>query len=96
MEQIRAYRFEEINVDDLTARDLREESEGYAKNEAGTQQAYRILVENSPEAADALYLPDIGRMGIARGPDATWADVPDVETDIEWYINDPEKWEALN
>jgi len=66
------------------------------KNEAGTQHAYLILVENSPEVADALYLPDIGRMEIARGADTTWADVPDVETGIEWYIIDPERWEALN
>ncbi len=57
-------RFEEINVDDLTARDLWEESEGYAKNEAGTQQAYRILVENSPEAAEALYYPILAAWGL--------------------------------
>lgn len=61
-----------------------------------TRFIYSMLVENSPEGADALYLPDIGRMGIARGADATLADVPDVETGIEWYINDPERWEALN
>ena len=96
MNRTRTFQYEEINVDDLTATDLREESEEYAQKEAGTQQAYRIFIEDSPEAADALYLPDAGRMGIAWGADATWADVPDVETGIDLYLNDPERWEALN
>ena len=62
--------------------------------------AYRITIYDAvgmnPEAesAQALYYPSIGRLGIAWGADATWADVESVETGIEAWLNDPEAWEA--
>ena len=48
------------------------------------------------EAAEALYLPNEGRLGIAWGSDATWADVTGVESGIEMWLNDPDAWEAAN
>ena len=48
------------------------------------------------ETADALYLPDEGRLGIAWGADATWADVEDLESGIEMWLNDGDAWERAN
>lgn len=48
------------------------------------------------EAAEAVYLPGEGRLGIAWGGDATWADVDDVESGIEMWLNDGEAWELAN
>jgi len=46
--------------------------------------------------AVALYLPSEGRLGIAWGADADWADVDDLESGIEMWVNDPDEWEARN
>ena len=62
--------------------------------------AYRIAIYDAvgmnPEAesAQALHYPSIGRLGIAWGADATWADVESLEAGIEAWLNDPEAWEA--
>jgi hypothetical protein len=41
---------------------------------------------------DARY----GRLGIAWGADATWADgVESLETGVEMWLNNPEEWEAM-
>ena len=37
-----------------------------------------------------------GRLGIAWGADATWADAESIESGIEMWLNDPEEWEAKN
>ena len=50
----------------------------------------------SSERADALYLPEVGRLGIAWNSDATWADVDDGESGIEMWINERETWEQWN
>lgn len=39
------------------------------------------------------YLYVWGRLGIVKGGDATWADVPSIEQGLDWYLNDPEEWE---
>lgn len=62
---------------------------------------YRITIYNeggsqAPEYAEALYIPSEGRLGIAWGADATWADVKDVGGGIEMWLNDGETWEAAN
>lgn len=48
------------------------------------------------ETAEALYYPGAGRLGIAWGADATWADVDDLESGIEMWLNDNEAWEQRN
>lgn len=57
---------------------------------------YNNLGQQEAETAEALYLPDECRLGIAWGADATWATVDDVESGIEMWLNDPEAWEAAN
>ena len=94
----RNYHYEEINVDDLGATDLREEAQNVANAQAFRITIYRNERHEHPEVerAEALYLPEVGRMGIAWGSDATWADVEGVESGIEIWLNDDETWELLN
>lgn len=67
-----------------------------------TVHAFRIEVYNDEgtrqeaETAEAVYVEAIGRLGIAWGADATWADVDDLESGIEMWLNDGEAWEARN
>lgn len=82
----------------LTATDLRQEAAAYI----GNAQAASITIYDEAgtqphaEAAEALYLPAEGRLGIAWGADATWADVRDLESGIEMWLNDDEAWAAAN
>ena len=60
------------------------------------------------ETAQAVFCPPFGlghgggtygtegRLGIAWGAEATWADAESVETGIEMWLNDTEAWEARN
>lgn len=92
---MRAYTYRDIVPDTLVAIDLR--AEATANPSAA---AYRITIykENGIgtelEAAEALY--SNGRLGIAWGADATWADVKDVESGIEMWLNNGEAWERAN
>ena len=86
----------ELRYGQLTATDLVEELIAYR----GPKLQYGILIfENDKplaERAQALYLPQEGRLGIAWGADATWADVRDLESGIEMWLNDGDAWEAAN
>ena len=92
---MRTFAVQEIGQGDLHARDLQA---GSPLLYEGT--AYRITIYDAvgsyPEAesAQALYCPTMGRLGIAWGADATWADVESLEAGIETWLNDPEAWEA--
>jgi len=46
--------------------------------------------------AVALFVPSLGRIGIASGADAQWADCASLEEGIEMYINDPEEFVHRN
>lgn len=92
---MKTFRYESISIEDLSATDLREKTAVVVNGEA-----YRITIyENErplAEAAQALYDPESGRLGIAWGADAEWADVKSVENGIETWLNDPEAWETAN
>lgn len=95
--KMKTYRYEEIHPLRLTATDLQGERESASSDPL----CYCIMVYDEddclmPERAQALYFPTEGRLGIAWGADATWADVKDVESGIEMWLNDPEAWEAAN
>lgn len=82
---------------ELSATDLRQEVADYA----GRAEIYAITIydergREAPEGAEALYLPDEGRLGIVWGGDASWADVRDVESGIEMWLNDGDAWLAAN
>ena len=47
-------------------------------------------------SGDALYLPSAGRIGIAWGADAVWADAESLDDGIRMYMVDPEEFEARN
>jgi len=91
---MKTYTYRRISTQDLSATDLRAE----ADQNGG--EAYRITIYDAtgtraaPETAQALYAD--GRMGIAWGADATWADVKDVESGIEMWLNDGDAWERAN
>lgn len=94
---MRTYTYRDIVPDTLAATDLRAEAEA---NPAAA--AYCITIYDAtgtraaPETAEALYDLNAGRMGIAWGADATWADVSDVESGIEMWLNDGDAWEAAH
>jgi hypothetical protein len=90
---MKGFTYEHINANHLTSTDLREEA-----NQRGGD-AYRITIYRADgtteaETAEALYTD--GRLGIAWGADAAWADASDVESGIEMWLNDSNAWEAAN
>ena len=94
---MKTYTYQLIISDDLTATDLRDE----ARAALGDAQAARITIykdngQREAEAAEALWLPSEGRLGVAWGAEATWADVRDLESGIEMWLNDGDAWEAAN
>lgn len=94
---MKTFSYTTIAVDELSASDLRREAAGYDKGDA---QAVSLTIyeDGTPlaEFGQALYFPYEDRLGIAWGADATWADVIDVESGIEMWLNDGEAWEAAN
>ena len=95
---MKSYTYTPIALDALTATDLQQEAAPYS---IGNAQAARITIYKAngmseAEAAEALYIPDAGRLGIAWGADATWADVKDFASGVEMWLNDGEAWSAAN
>ena len=82
--------------DSISALDLIAERDAHH----GTTRTGRIQVFidgcPAPEQADYLYVPDAGRLGIAWGADATWADTPDLDAGIRTWLTDPDAWELAN
>lgn len=87
----------------LSAIDLRAEF-ALASTASDRVQAYRARAakpDGTPEAQalDVLHVPGSGRIGIAWGSDAQWADINDngtetVETLVEMYLSDPSSFAA--
>jgi len=89
----RKFRYEKTN--NLGSTDLQEERK-FQGGQAFT--IYILDVTGHPFAptAEALYV--CGRLGIAWGADATWADVfdDDIEGAIDMWLNDPDEWDSHN
>lgn len=85
----------------ITAIDLFEAQKTAQRSKQPTE-AFAITIYDAngmnpvAERAQALYLPDAMRLGIAWGADATWADVDDVESGIDMWLNDGSAWQAAN
>lgn len=96
---MRTYRYEAIPTTQLSATDLRHIAAECDADRVVTE-AYAVYVfeddKPMPNSANALYLPGEGRLGIAWGADASWADVDDLESGIEMWLNDPDEWESRN
>lgn len=95
---MKSFTYTAIALDDLTATDLQQEAadKSIVNAQAATITIYKANGMSEAEKAEALYLPDDGRLGIAWGADATWADVKDFLSGVEMWLNDGEAWEAAN
>ena len=78
--------------------DLREEYvDVMAAGDGPVEVAWMSALDDSGFVAPgpgavALFVPSSGRIGIASGADAQWADCASLEEGIEMYINDPEEF----
>lgn len=79
----------EIPVESLNATDLREEAVGLLD-----AIAYGISLDGQAEAAEALWVPSAGRIGIAWGAEAVWSDAQSAEEGIELWVTDSEAFAA--
>lgn len=94
---MRTYIYTLKMLDDITSTDLHAEARAAMGDaQAATITIYKANGQREAEAAEALWLPSEGRLGIAWGADATWADVRDLESGIEMWLNDGEAWTAAN
>jgi hypothetical protein len=90
-----------VSVDSLTALDLRDEAATAAALDLSCD-AYRALAakaDGTPEAEalEVLVVRHSGRIGIAWGGDAKWADIGDDETPgalVELFLADADAYEA--
>lgn len=92
---MRTFTCAEISPRNLTAPDLRADTAATRRKHA---YVITIFIDGARHAtaAEAVYLPKEGRLGIAWGAGATWADVADVASGIEMWLNDGAAWEAAN
>lgn len=95
---MKSFTYTPIALDDLTATDLQQEAADHSvvNAQAASITIYKPNGISYAERANALYLPDEGRLGIAWGADATWADVRDFESGVEMWLNDGDAWTAAN
>jgi len=91
------YRYEQIELDKIAATDLREEALTHKILGLDHPEAYTVTIrdasgEVAAETADALYLPDAARMGVAWGADADWGDAWSVDDGIwSWLMHADEE-----
>jgi len=92
---MKTFTYRQIPPSQLTATDLHAEAATLSYPAAFVITIYEAGFHTShAEAAEALYSD--GRLGIAWGADATWADVEDLETGISMWLNDGAAWEAAH
>jgi hypothetical protein len=87
----RLHSIERLAKCDVTALDLRAELTEHGGH------AYLALDGLSDEALQVVHIPSAGRIGIAWGGDARWADIRDGETIaqlVEMYLSDGDAFEA--
>lgn len=105
---MRTYRYQPIPLTQADAAGIRE-IDGFSPVDLSQEaadalanglevQAVRIYIfeddKPTPFAANALYLPSEGRLGIEWGANASWVDVDNLESGIDMWLNEPDEWEA--
>ena len=103
------FNFQQVQVIDpdldILGGDLREEYAAILGRGAEAEYGEICIFSETPpfgdpapaaEWAHYLYIPAEGRLGIAWGAGASWADVPSVDEGIYLWLNDPEEWESRN
>jgi len=84
-----------IQIVELKSTDLR--TEAYAAIDDHPDLEFGAFqVGSYPGMAEYLWVPDIHRLGLSWGSDATWAEADGVEAGIEMWLNDSEEWELRN
>ena len=92
---MKTFTYRQISPSQLRATDLAAEASTLSDCAAFVITIYEAGFHTShAEAAEALYSD--GRLGIAWGADATWADVEDLESGIAMWLNDGDAWEAAH
>jgi hypothetical protein len=87
---------------ELSSTDLLEEMAQALAQGQQAETATIILADEdgylrtNDHCGDALYLPSVGRIGIAWGAGADWADADGLDAGIHMYIMDSEEFEARN
>lgn len=89
------YHYEVIAPSEISATDLARE---VANHDGGLTAARIIVYRNGrqmPEAAEALWVEEFGRFGVAWGADADWYDATgDADEDIDTWLNNPDALQA--
>jgi hypothetical protein len=83
-----------IASDQISATDLQEELADDPTAECFIINFYDADGFQRSDRASGVYYPASGRMGIAWGADATWADVSSLEAGVALWATDQEAWEA--
>jgi hypothetical protein len=95
------YSYHPIKAHELSTTDLIAEYDAHDTATNGPVEVYAIRFYDDAgfqrgDSAQALYFPKLGRLGIAWGADATWADVESVASGIKMWATDADAWEAAN
>lgn len=85
------YRIVEIDREDLTATDLRSETEGQECEVARVEIDYA-----NANPMEAVYLPHAGRVGICWGGDSDWTTADSLEEGVRLYLMQPDEFAARN
>lgn len=81
-----------IDTSELSALDLQAVAQEYHPEGI----AYRFTENGSGSVGNILHIPGEGRVGIAWGGTADWADYDDVDAALDAYLHDTETFEARN
>jgi hypothetical protein len=80
--------------EELSALDLREESATLPESLRGEIVFYTNGGTQFNQKTEFVYTA--GRLGIACGSPATWADADDLESGIHMWLTDGEEWDRRN
>jgi len=95
----RMYNLQRIEICDLRALDLTREAAEYA-TAPGEDEAKAYTFAVNDVTFEALYLPEVGRIGIcvhgSGNADSLWANAATVEAGVALYVEDPDEFIARN
>jgi hypothetical protein len=90
----RAFTVEPISLNELTHPDLCRLRDLKLRRD---WSAYSLTALDRTSTGEALYIPGLRRLGIAWDGGASWAeDVPDVQTGVQWWLEEPDNWRRHN
>ena len=92
------YTISPIDAATLSAGDLRDEVANNPNDpvECVVINFYSADGLQRSDTAEGVYFPGVGRMGIAWGANASWADATSLEAGVAMWATDQDAWEAAN